>query len=182
MNRIYYYKTLRMTLILFIAAPAMIAASIYVTSIPIGIIAKVIGYVGTAFFGICFIMGLRSYLRGTFRREVLVMTPSSLTVNTPSNGSYILKWSDISDIGTARIGNERILVIQLHDPQSFIEQQGSSALARRMMEADMACVGSPCSVALNNIDAGDDDIGLILCQYVVKYGRNAATKNGPAQD
>lgn len=34
MNRIYYYKTLRMMLITFVAAPVMIAASFYVTTIP----------------------------------------------------------------------------------------------------------------------------------------------------
>lgn len=55
MNRIYYYKTLRMMLITFVAAPVMIAASFYVTTIPAGIVTKVIGYIGVAFFGLCFI-------------------------------------------------------------------------------------------------------------------------------
>ena len=91
MNRIYYYKTLRMMLITFVAAPVMIAASFYVTTISAGIVTKVIGYIGVAFFGLCFIIGLYNFLRGTFRREALTLTPASLMVNTPSNGSYALK-------------------------------------------------------------------------------------------
>lgn len=182
MNRIYYYKTLRMTLITFIAAPAMIATSLYVTTIPFGIITQVIGYVGAAFFGVCFIIGLYNYLRGTFRREALIITPSTFTVNTPSQGSYTLAWNDIKETHTVDVAAERFLAIMLHDPQSFIEQQGSSAIARRMMEADMACVGSPCTVAMSNIDAGDDDIELIIKQHIAQYGRSAATKNGPTQD
>ena len=182
MNRIYYYKTLRMMLIIFIAAPVMIAASFYVTTIPMGIMAKVIGYIGVAFFGLCFIVGLYNFLRGTFRREALTLTQASLMVNTPSNGSFTLKWSDISNIDTTRIGNERMLVIRLYDPQTFIEQQGNNAIRRKLMEADTALVGSPCAVALNNIDAGDDDIEQIINKYVADYGRKPNPKDGPTQD
>lgn len=182
MNRIYYYKTLRMILILFIAAPAMIAASIYVIFIPIGIIAKVIGYIGAVFFSLCFIIGLRNFLRGEFGREALTLTPASLTINAMSKGNFTVKWSDIADTLTTKIGNERMLVIQLYDPQAFIDQHGGSAIARRIMEADMKCVGSPCSVVLSNIDTREDDIELIIKQYIRKYGRSAATDNGPAQN
>lgn len=182
MNRIYYYKTLRMMLITFVAAPVMIAASFYVTTIPAGIVTKVIGYIGVAFFGLCFIIGLYNFLRGTFRREALTLTPASLMVNTPSNGSFTLKWSDISNISTTRIGNECMLVIRLYDPQRFIHRQADSVIRRKLMEADMALVGSPCAVALNNIDAGDDDIEQIMNKYVADYGRNTYPKDGPTQD
>lgn len=176
MNRIYYYKTLRMMLITFVAAPVMIAASFYVTTIPAGIVTKVIGYIGVAFFG------LYNFLRGTFRREALMLTPSTLMVSPTSNGSFTLKWSDISNIDTIQIGNERMLVIQLYDPLRFIERQGDSAIKRKLMQADMALVGSPCAVVLNNIDAGDDDIEQIINKYVADYGHNTSPKDGPTQD
>lgn len=141
-----------------------------------------IGYIGVAFFGLCFIIGLYNFLRGTFRREALMLTPSTLMVSPTSNGSFTLKWSDISNIDTIQIGNERMLVIQLYDPLRFIERQGDSAIKRKLMQADMALVGSPCAVVLNNIDAGDDDIEQIINKYVADYGHNPSPKDGPTQD
>lgn len=182
MNHVYYYKKLRIILIIFIAAPAMIAASLYVTSIPSGIMTKLIGYIGVAFFGLCFIIGLRNVLRGAFRREALVLTPASLTINTPLHDSYTLQWSDINGFERVDIAREHMLVINLYDVQRFIEQNSGTAFSRKLMKADTACVGSPCSIALNNIDTGDDDIESVLNQYMTKYGRMAAPKDGPAQD
>ncbi len=169
-------------LITFIAAPAMVAASIYVTSIPMGIMAKVTGYVGTAFFGLCFIIGLYNFLRGAFRREALVLTPESLTINTPIHDSYTLLWSDINGFERVDIAREHMLVINLHDAQRFIEKNSGTAFGRKLMRADTACVGSPCSISLNNIDTGEDDIESVLNQYMTKYGSKAAPENGPAQD
>lgn len=182
MNRVYYYKRLRIMLITFIAAPAMIAASFYVTSIPTGIMAKLIGYIGAAFFGLCFIIGLRNFLRGTYRREALVLTPASLTINTPIKGGLKLLWSDINGFERVDIAREHMLVIHLHDVQRFIEQNSGTAFGSKLMKADTACVGSPCSIALNNIDADEHEITLILEQYLTKYGLKAAPENGPAQD
>ena len=182
MNRIYYYKTLRIMLITFLAAPAMVAASIYVASIPMGIMAKVTGYVGAAFFGLCFIIGLRNVLRGAFRREALVLTPASLTINTPLHDSYTLQWSDINGFERVDIAREHMLVIHLHDVQRFIEQNSGTAFGRILMKANTCCVGSPCSIALNNIDADEDEIMHILEQYLTRYSRKAAPEDGPAQD
>ena len=139
-----------------------------------------IGYICVAFFGLCFIIGLYNFLRGTFRREALMLTPSTLMVSPASNGSFTLKWSDISNIDTIQIGNERMLVIQLYDPLRFIERQGDSAI--NLMQADLALDGSPCAVVLNNIDAGDDDIEQIINKYVADYGCNTSPKDGPTQD
>lgn len=75
-----------------------------------------------------------------------------------------------------------MLVIQLYDPLRFIERQGDSAIKRKLMQADMALVGSPCAVVLNNIDAGDDDVEQIINKYVADYGRNTSPKDGPTQD
>lgn len=182
MNHVYYYKKLRIILITFIAAPAMIAASLYVTSIPSGIMTKLIGYIGVAFFGLCFIIGLRNFLCGSFRREVLVLTPASLTINSPSQVCYKLPWSDINGFERVDIAREHMLVIHLHDVQRFIEQNSGTAFGRILMKANICCVGSPCSIALNNIDADEDEIMHILEQYLTRYSRKAAPEDGPAQD
>ena len=124
-----------------------------------------IGIVNIFFFGACGLFGLKKLVD---KRPGLVLSPSGILDNSSGISVGFIPWSEISGFGVWGFKNEKTLVINVVNPQKYIDVGGP--IRRKLNKINFKLVGSPIAISSNSLKVNFSELYSICNAYFEKYG------------
>jgi hypothetical protein len=110
-------------------------------------------------------------LRGLFKNGPM-LTISQSGIFDVRAGMGLIEWDDIDEIAIASVNNQRFIVLQVNDPEKYLQRM--SPPMRTLARANNDLVGSPIVLTTHSLTAPLDKICDQMCQY--KTERQQRTK------
>jgi hypothetical protein len=112
------------------------------------------GYASIIFFGLCAFVLIKKL---PDNKPGLIIDQVGLTDNSSGvSGGHIL-WSDIEDISVIEIHRQKLIMLQVTNPQEYIDKQTSS-FKRKMMQLNCKMYGTPLSITSNGLKISFDEL------------------------
>lgn len=136
--------------ILFVTNPEKYTSSIMrsPTIIFIAGLASIL-FFGLCFFFICKKLGDKS--------PGLVISDEGILDNSSGVSGGQIKWTEINDISVIKIHRQKLIMLQVKNPQDYIERQ-TSGLKRKMMKINYKMYGTPLSITSNGLEISFDEL------------------------
>jgi hypothetical protein len=112
------------------------------------------GLASIIFFGFCtpfFFKQLRDKSPG------LKISDQGIYDNSSGVSAGQILWKDIEDIHVIKIHRQRMIILQVNNPQDYIEKQ-TSKFKRKMMTINMKMYGSPLFLTSNGLKVSFDEL------------------------
>jgi hypothetical protein len=105
------------------------------------------GLASILFFGLCtpFI-----FKKVWDKSPGLIITDQGILDNSSGVSAGQILWKDIDDIHIIKIGRQRMIILQVYNPQDYIDKQ-TSKFKRKMMTINMNMYGSPLFLTSNGL-------------------------------
>ena len=124
-----------------------------------------LGVVAILFFGI---FGLYAIKKLFDKKPALIFNNSGMVDNVSSAAAGFIPWSEILSAEIIEIQKQKLLVIEVRDPQQYIARGNS--LKRKLNQANYNLVGSPISITSNTLEINFSELVSLFDQYQRKYG------------
>lgn len=165
----------KVALLLF-GALAFVAVSIWIWSIadtqnrlnPLFV--KGVALAGISFFGLC---GLYSCIKMFDNKPGLVIDAQGIVDNSSAVAAGRIPWDDIVGVKVYSIAGQKVLVIEVLDPQKYVER--GSAFKRMLNAANTNTIGSPISITSNTLQIQFDELVNILTESLARYRETGQT-------
>jgi hypothetical protein len=112
------------------------------------------GYAAILFFGLCSLLLIRKLQDN---KPGLIFDDSGLTDNSSGISAGKILWSDIENISVIEIQRQKLVKIQVKNPQEYINKQ-TSVLKRKLMEMSNNMYGTPFSISANGLNISFDEL------------------------
>lgn len=112
------------------------------------------GYTSIVFFGLCAIVLVKKLLDN---KPGLIINQTGLTDNSSGVSAGQILWSDIKDISVIEIHRQKLIMLQVKNPQDYIEKQ-TSDFKRKMMQLNYKMYGTPFSITSNGLKISFDEL------------------------
>ncbi|GIP41205.1 hypothetical protein J31TS4_44850 [Paenibacillus sp. J31TS4] len=122
-----------------------------------------IGIICTLFFGFCLAYLLLRFIR---RTPSLVVDDEGIVDQSSAIGGGRIRWDEMEDLKLYVFMNQAFIGIRLHDPESFLDRQGT--WKRLLMKANRRMVDAPVNIAQTAVALPLDEL------YELLVGRWAA--------
>ncbi len=140
----------------FVIAPPTIENSYWGNPTKIAIA----GYASIIFFGLCTIFFIRKL---PDNKPGLIIDDLGLVDNSSGlSGGHIL-WADIENISVIEIHRQKLIMLQVKNPQHYIERQ-TSLFKRKGMKLNNKIYGTPLSITANGLKISFDNLLTILTE------------------
>ena len=106
-----------------------------------------LGIVSILFFGICAVYIARKL---PDNKAGLIIDSSGLIDNSSGVSAGRILWSDIQDISVIEIHRQKLIMLQVKNPQDYIDRQ-KSRFKRKMMQMNFNMYGTPLSITSNSL-------------------------------
>ena len=106
-----------------------------------------LGIVSILFFGICAVYIARKLPEN---KAGLIIDSSGLIDNSSGVSAGRILWSDIQDISVIEIHRQKLIMLQVKNPQDYIDRQ-KSRFKRKMMQMNFNMYGTPLSITSNSL-------------------------------
>ena len=103
------------------------------------------GYASIIFFGLCALIAMRKLFDN---RPGLVIDDLGLSDNSSGVSSGQILWADILNISVIEIQRQKIIMLQVNNPQDYINRQ-TNFFKRKLMKINLNKFGSPLSISSN---------------------------------
>lgn len=127
----------------FVIAPPTIKNSYW--SNPIRIV--IAGYSSIIFFGLCAFFFIRKLPN---KKPGLIIDDTGLIDNSCGLSAGNILWSDIENISVIEIHGQKLIMIQVKNPQHYIDEQ-KDLFKRKGMEFNYRMYGTPLSLTSNGL-------------------------------
>ena len=87
----------------------------------------------------------------------LIIDQTGLTDNSSGVSAGQILWSDIEDISVLEIHRQKIIMLQVRNPQDYIDKQ-TSGFKRKMMQMNYKMYGTPLSITSNGLKVSFDEL------------------------
>lgn len=129
------------------------------------LIVRAFGVVAVGFFGLCGLYGVKKL----FDREPgLIFNESGIIDNASGVAAGFIPWSEVIGTGIFEVHNQKMLIIEVANPQKYVERGG--ALRRALNKANYKFSGSPVSISANALDIAFPELLSLFDRYLQKYG------------
>ncbi len=118
----------------------------------------IVGYASIIFFGFC---AFAFILKFPTKGSGLIIDDTGLDDNSSGVSGGQILWSDISNISIIEIHRQKIILLQVNNPQDYINRQ-TSKFKRKMMEMNYNMYGSPLSITSNGLKISFDELHKLL--------------------
>lgn len=118
----------------------------------------IIGIVAIVFFGLCSIVIAHKILDN---KAGIIIDNVGIIDNSSGVAAGQIIWSDIENISTIEIHRQKIIMLEVKNPQDYIDKQ-TSGFKRRMMQLNFNMYGTPLSITSNSLKIDFDDLFKIL--------------------
>ena len=117
-----------------------------------------LGIISILFFGLCAVYIVRKLPEN---RPGLIIDSNGLTDNSSGVSAGLILWNDIQDISVIEIHRQKIIMLQVKNPQDYIDRQ-KSGFKRKMMQMNFNIYGTPLSITSNSLNIEFNDLINIL--------------------
>lgn len=138
----------------FVISPPAIENSYWGSPTKIGIA----GYASIIFFGLCALLLFRKL---PDNKPGLIIDRIGLTDNSSAVSAGQILWSDIEKISVIEIHRQKLILLQVANPQEYINKQTNS-FKRKMMQMNHKIYGTPFCIASNALKISFDKLLTIL--------------------
>jgi hypothetical protein len=87
----------------------------------------------------------------------LIITDQGILDNSSGVSAGQILWNDIDEIHVIKIQRQRMIILQVNNPQDYIDKQ-SSKFKRKMMTINMNMYGSPLFLTSNGLKVSFDEL------------------------
>ena len=87
----------------------------------------------------------------------LVISDKEIFDNSSGVSAGQILWSDIEDIMVLEIHRQKMIMLQVKNPQDYIDKQTSS-FKRKMMQLNYKMYGTPLSITSNGLNISFDEL------------------------
>jgi hypothetical protein len=129
--------------ILFVTNPEKYSSSIMRSPM----IIFITGLACILFFGLCFFFIIKKIGDNS---PGLVISDEGILDNSSGVSAGQIKWTEIEKISVIKIQRQKLIMIQLKNPQDYIERQ-RSGFKRKMMKINYKMYGTPLSITSNGL-------------------------------
>jgi hypothetical protein len=123
-----------------------------------------IGLAAILFFGPCGLYALKKLFD---KKPGLVFNNSGIVDNASAVAAGLIPWSDVVDTQVCEIQKQKILVINVKDPQKYIDR--GNALKRALNKANYKMVGSAITISAHTLEIDFPDLVSLFDEYQRKY-------------
>lgn len=134
----------------FVIAPPTISNSYWGNPTKIAIA----GYASVLVFGLCAFVLIRKL---PDNKPGLIIDDVGFTDNSSGASAGQILWSDIEDISVIEIHRQKIIMVQVINPQDYIGKQ-TSGFKRKMMQTNYKMYGTPLSITSNGLKISFDEL------------------------
>jgi hypothetical protein len=124
----------------------------------------VISIAAILFFGICAVYITRKL---SDNKPGLIIDNAGLTDNSSGVSAGQILWSDIENIAVIEIYRQKLILLQLNNPQDYINKQ-QNGFKRKIMQMNLNSYGTPLSISSNSLQIKFDDLVTILTTHLNK--------------
>lgn len=114
----------------------------------------VTGIASILFFGLCAIYIARKL---PDNKPGLIIDNIGLTDNSSGVSAGQILWSDIENISVIEIHRQKLIMLQVKNPQDYIDKQ-TSGFKRKMMQMNFNMYGTPLSITSNSLQIKFDEL------------------------
>ncbi|MEN2415568.1 STM3941 family protein [Flavobacterium mesophilum] len=132
---------------------------------------KIAGFASIIFSGICLIFLLFKIFD---KKPGLIINDNGITDNSHYGSVGLIDWSKIKGIRTRQVMSTKFLLIDVSNPQAFIEN--SSRFKASLMKANLKMYGTPLSITSNSLNYNFDDLEKLILKEWDKYKKEDSTK------
>jgi hypothetical protein len=126
---------------------------------------RIVGLAGILFFGLCFAF----YVRKVFDFSPgLTIDESGLIDNSSAVAAGKILWSDINDISVIEIKKKKIIMIQVKNPNDYIDRQ-AFGFKRKLMKINHSMYGTPISLTANGLRMTFDELRKTIMDSKERY-------------
>ena len=112
------------------------------------------GYASILFFGLCAFVLIKKM---PDNKPGLIIDQTGLTDNSSGVSAGQILWSDIEDISVLEINRQKLIMLQVRNPQDYIDKQ-TSGFKRKMMQMNYKMYGTPLSITSNGLKISFDEL------------------------
>ena len=112
------------------------------------------GYASIVFFGLCAFVLIKKL---PDNKPGLIIDQTGLTDNSSGVSAGQILWSDIENISIIEIHSQKLIMLQVKNPQDYIDKQTSS-FKRKMMQLNYKMYGTPLSITSNGLKISFDEL------------------------
>ena len=134
----------------FVISPPTISNSFWGNPTKIAIA----GYASIIFFGLCAFVLIKKL---PDNKPGLIIDQTGLTDNSSGVSAGQIFWSDIENISVIEIHRQKLIMLQVTNPQDYIDKQTSS-FKRKMMQLNYKMYGTPLSITSNGLKVSFDEL------------------------
>ena len=129
--------------ILFVTSPEKYTSSIMRSPT----IIFISGLASILFFGLCFFFILKKL---GDKSPGLIISDEGIMDNSSGVSVGQIKWTEIEDISVIKVYRQKLIMLQIKNPQDYIDKQTSS-FKRKMMTINYKMYGTPVSLTANGL-------------------------------
>lgn len=129
----------------------------------------IVGYASILLFGFCAIFFVRKLPDA---KPGLIIDSTGLTDNSGALAAGQILWADIVNVTVLEMHKQRLLMLEVKNPQEYIDRQ-NSLLKRKGMQLNYKMYGTPISITANALKMGFQELYSLVTQKFQEAGINA---------
>lgn len=95
------------------------------------------------------------------KKPALVLDTESITDHTLANTSRIILWKDITDIQIKQVAGQDFLVIQVKNPDQYMDAE-KNPIVKRIMDLNMRLYKTPISINTTKLSIAVDELYKVM--------------------
>lgn len=127
-----------------------------------------VGYAAIVFFGLC-VAVIVSKLPD--QKPGLIIDAKGLHDNSSGVSAGEILWEDIEALSVIQIHRQKLILLQVKNPQAYIDRQ-TSGFKRKMMSMNHRMYGTPVSITTNGLKISFDELYAILISKLETSRKN----------
>lgn len=116
------------------------------------------GLASILFFGICFFFIANKLADNS---PGLIIANDGILDNSSGVSAGKILWTDIEDLSVIKIYRQKLIMLQVNNPQDYIDKQ-ESGLKRSIMTMNYKMYGTPLSITSNGLKISFDELLITL--------------------
>ncbi len=122
----------------------------------------VTGLASISFFGLAGLFILKKLFDN---QPGLVVSREGIFDNSSATSAGLIEWNDIVDADLIKIFGQRIFLINVKDPQKYIQRQESTR-RRNVLKANLKFYGTPITIAANGLKINFEQLQKLLTEKI----------------
>ncbi len=123
---------------------------------------RIITIAGVLFFGACAVYIFRKLFDN---KPGLIIDNVGLIDNSSGISAGQVLWSDVKRIKVIEIHRQKLIMLQVKNPQDYIDKQ-TSGFKRKMMQMNFNMYGTPLSITSNSLQIKFDELLNVLNNHL----------------